>query len=145
MPKEAQEVIERRINTALQVLIGGAVLRNERVARELGLNVVDLQTFGLIARHDGPMSPGEVVRAAGLPGSTVTRVIDRLVDAGFVRRTPSETDRRRVEIAAIAERVPEVVSHYEGITAQMREFNQRFDGDELAIVARYLEAIAEAT
>src|SRR5579863_5400300 len=82
-------------------LIGQAILFNERVARMVGMSAVDLQTFGVISRHDGPITPTEIMAQTGLPASTVTRVLDRLEQSGYVARGNVHSDRRKVAVEAI--------------------------------------------
>src|SRR4030095_15357904 len=87
-----------RIVELLQLVIASSVMTNERIARSLGLNVVDLQALGFIARNGAPMTAGEVSQATELPTSTTTRVLDRLEKQGFIERTTDPNDRRRVVV-----------------------------------------------
>ena len=77
-----------RIALLMQELIASAVLTNERIARQVGLNVVDLQTYGVLVRQGEPMTPGQLAQVTELPSSTTTRVLDRLEDKGLVHREP---------------------------------------------------------
>jgi DNA-binding MarR family transcriptional regulator len=47
---------------------------------------------------DGPQRPADLIRLLGSDAATMTRSVQRLERAGFVRRTPSPTDRRAVII-----------------------------------------------
>ena len=67
-----------------------------RIARSVGLNVVDFQTYGVLLRSAEPMTPGQVSRATELPSSTTTRVLDRLEAKKLVERGRCESDRRQV-------------------------------------------------
>src|SRR5262249_22169412 len=82
-------------------LIGEAILFNEGVAGALGVSAVDLQTFGVIARHDGAITPTEVSEQTGLPASTVTRVLDRLEQRGFITRSSVPSDRRKIAVDVV--------------------------------------------
>jgi len=44
----------------------------------------------------GPMTAGELARATGLTTASITGVLDRLEEGGFVRRERDPHDRRRV-------------------------------------------------
>ena len=133
--------ITDRIAFAMRSVIADAVLTNERIARGVGLNVVDLQTFGIILGNDRPMTAGEISARTELPTSTTTRVIDRLEKIGFVRRTSDPADRRKVVVEAIPERLDEFQDAYAPILEGMRRLHEGFDAGELEIVARYLEAM----
>jgi DNA-binding MarR family transcriptional regulator len=118
------------------------VLTNERIARGVGLNVVDLQTFGIILSSGRPMTAGEISARTELPTSTTTRVIDRLEKIGFVRRSSDPGDRRKVVVQAIPERLAAFQDAYAPIVEGMRRLNAGFDAAELEVVARYLEAMS---
>jgi DNA-binding MarR family transcriptional regulator len=47
---------------------------------------------------DGPQRPADLIRLLGSDAATVTRSVQRLERAGFVRRTPCPTDRRAIII-----------------------------------------------
>jgi DNA-binding MarR family transcriptional regulator len=138
----SHDELTARITQAMQLLISSSVLNNERIARELGLNVVDLQTFGVVLRHGTPMTPGEVSTATLLPSSSTTRVLDRLEKHGFITRTNDAVDRRRVLVSPAPERLAELMTHYTPIVQAMTEVHEAYTADELAVVARYLEEIS---
>lgn len=73
-----------RIQKALQGALVNAVLGNERIAREFDLLVTDLQTLHLLVLREDVRTPKQLSEATGLPTSTVTRVLDRLEEAGYV-------------------------------------------------------------
>ncbi|HEY5856601.1 MAG TPA: MarR family transcriptional regulator [Aldersonia sp.] len=139
----SHDELTARIALAMRDVIAHAVLTNERIARSIGINVVDLQTVGVILRV-GPTTPSELARRTELPSSTVTRVLDRLEARGYIRRVPDPDDRRRVVVEGVAEQVfdPNRPDPYAEIIAGMRRLHARFTPDELDVVARYLEAMA---
>jgi DNA-binding MarR family transcriptional regulator len=132
-----------RILLAMQRLIAGSVLRNEQIARAVGLNVVDLQTLGVISRSRAPLTPGEVAAATLLPSSSTTRVLDRLEGRGFITRAHDPVDRRRVLVSAVPARLGDLAPHYAPIVAGVREIHKAYSSDELAIIAGYLDAMAD--
>jgi DNA-binding MarR family transcriptional regulator len=136
-----------RIVELLQLVIASSVMSNERIARSMGVNVVDLQALGFIARAGAPLTAGEISQQTELPTSTTTRVLDRLEKHGLIERSADPNDRRRVVVqvsAALAdagrggERDP-----YAGILEGMRRVHERFTVDELEVVARYLDAVKD--
>lgn len=48
--------------------------------------------------RDGQQCASDLARAAGMSAPSLTRLLDRLEDEGYVERNGSDTDRRRVEI-----------------------------------------------
>ena len=64
-------------------------------AERIGINVTDLNCLNIVALA-GPMTAGELARATGLTTASITGVLDRLEEGGFVRRERDPKDRRRV-------------------------------------------------
>ena len=125
----------------MQEVIAGAVLTNERIARSIGLNVVDLQTYGVLLRHGEPMTPGQVSQVTELPSSTTTRVLDRLEGKGMVERRQDPADRRKVRVHALPFDTDRVGAAYDEILRQMHEVHADFTVAELRTVLRYLDAV----
>jgi DNA-binding MarR family transcriptional regulator len=123
-------------------LIGEAILFNEGVAGALGVSAVDLQTFGVITRHGGAITPSEVSAQTGLPASTVTRVLDRLEQRRFITRSSVPSDRRKIAVEVVASRAAEVAQHYAGKIAQIERLNARRSRAEVAAVLSYLSDLA---
>src|SRR6201986_1226762 len=78
----------RRAGSVLQ-LLGAAS------ADKIGINVTDLNCLNILALG-GHLTAGEVAKQTGLPTASITGVLDRLEEAGFVRRERDSGDRRRV-------------------------------------------------
>ena len=130
-----------KITQTMQEVISSAVLTNERIARTVGLNVVDFQTYGVLLRNGDPMTPGQVSHATELPSSTTTRVLDRLESRGMVQRRPDPGDRRKVWIYALPLDDEFATKAYAEILRQMDEVQAGFTVAELTTVARFLDAI----
>ncbi len=133
--------VGEQIAGAMQEVIAAAVLTNERIARSVGLNVVDFQTYGVLLRHGEPMTPGEVSKVTELPSSTTTRVLDRLEGKGMVERKPDPEDRRKVWVNPLPFEEEHVGAAYDEIVRQMSEVHTEFTVAELQTVLRYLHAM----
>jgi len=130
-----------QIALVMQEVIASAVLTNERIARSIGLNVVDFQTYGVLLRNDEPMTPGQVSQVTELPSSTTTRVLDRLETKGMVERRPDPGDRRKIWVHALPFDEEQVAAAYAEILRHMDAVHQGFTVAELQTVLRYLDAI----
>ena len=64
-------------------------------ADRIGINATDLNCLNLVALT-GHMTAGDLARQTGLSTASITGVLDRLVEGGFVRRVRDPHDRRRV-------------------------------------------------
>jgi DNA-binding MarR family transcriptional regulator len=63
----------------------------------LGINRTDARCLDIL-EQDGPMSAGDLAQASRLTTGAITAVIDRLERAGYARRVPDPSDRRRVVV-----------------------------------------------
>ena len=64
-------------------------------AERIGINVTDLNCLNIVALT-GPMTAGDLARQTGLTTASITGVLDRLEEGGFIRRERDPKDRRRV-------------------------------------------------
>lgn len=140
--------VTQRITELLQLVIASSVMTNERIARSMGLNVVDLQSLGFIARNGAPMTAGEISQRTELPTSTTTRVLDRLEKQGLIERSVDPSDRRRIVVrlregALAGAGRGGADDPYGGILEGMQRVHERFTVEELEVVARYLDAVKE--
>ncbi len=70
------------------------IMFHQRVADVLGLHITDHKCLDIIYRF-GAMPAGKIGELTGLTTGAVTGIIDRLEEAGHVRRTSDPKDRRR--------------------------------------------------
>ena len=78
----------RRAGSVLQ-LLGAAS------AERIGINVTDLNCLNILWLS-GDMTAGDLARETGLTTASITGVLDRLEQSGFVHRERDTRDRRRV-------------------------------------------------
>lgn len=120
-----------------QVLV---VQYNDRVARQMGVSPSDLQCLFVLSRH-GACTPGQLAREIGLTTGSASRMVERLLVAGLVERTPDPDDRRRVVVTARSEALERVSELYEPLNARLRELL----GDlELAALVGMLDFVRAA-
>jgi DNA-binding MarR family transcriptional regulator len=72
-------------------------LMSQAAADRIGINATDLNCLNILS-FSGQLTAGELARATGLTTASITGVVDRLEQAGFVRRERDAADRRRVVI-----------------------------------------------
>src|SRR5262252_5263992 len=78
-------------------------LMGQAAADRIGINATDLNCLNILS-FSGQMTAGELARATGLTTASITGVIDRLEDAGFVSRERDPRDRRRVVVTIALDR-----------------------------------------
>jgi len=78
----------RRTGSIMQLL-------SQVSADRIGINATDLNCLNIVALT-GRMTAGDLARQTGLSTASITGVLDRLEEGGFVRRVRDPHDRRRV-------------------------------------------------
>ncbi|MFE7979417.1 MarR family winged helix-turn-helix transcriptional regulator [Streptomyces shenzhenensis] len=125
----------------LHRMLAGQLLR--RVGLHPGQELVMMQLWDL-----GPQRQTDLVRLLGSDAATMTRTVKRLENAGFVRRRPSETDRRAAIIEpttaslALHKEVEQVWAELEdsvaaGLSADEQE-------DMIRVLARIEDSLSRA-
>ncbi|MEV4257195.1 MarR family transcriptional regulator [Spirillospora sp. NPDC049652] len=82
--------------TRLLKIAGHLRRTRERALADGDLHVHEYDTLRALAGRDGRAAPSQLAADLGIAPNSVTGRLDGLAARGFVRRTPSETDRRRV-------------------------------------------------
>jgi DNA-binding MarR family transcriptional regulator len=117
--------------TAQSVLIG------EAVSERFGLNSSDLECLDL-ALLSGGASAGEFAKATGLTTGAITGVIDRLEQAGYVRRERDPSDRRKVLVRARPVMTRRIAPLYDSLQREMTALWSRYGDEELAVILDFL-------
>ncbi|MFB7111539.1 MarR family winged helix-turn-helix transcriptional regulator [Streptomyces sp. NPDC056291] len=111
-------------------------------ARACELGATDLYALNIL-QLAGAMTPGELGTRTGLTTGPTTRLIDRLEQAGYVRRVPDPGDRRKV----IVEPVGRPAALDRVVTPARQRIGEILAGyspDQLDIVFDYFARAAEA-
>jgi DNA-binding MarR family transcriptional regulator len=127
---------------SMRRMIAAAVLFSHQVAEQLKLGASDAQFMTLLDVH-GPMTPGQFAEMTGLKTGTVTGVLDRLENAGLVRRERDTADRRKVIVSLNREEGRSRVDpHYAGQADTMMRLLRTYDDEKLAVIADFMRTVA---
>lgn len=130
-----------RVADGFRRAIAAIVLFNEQVAQRTGLSLTESQFMHLLGLH-GAMTPSELGRESGLASGTVTGVLDRLEELGFIQRQRHPSDRRKVVVVLDEARVgAELAPHFAGQGALLADVIARFEPAELEVIADFLDAL----
>lgn len=124
-------------------------------ATRLGMNVTDLEVMDILD-NAGPTTAGQLADLTGLTTGAITQMLDRLEEAGRVRRERDPNDGRRVIIrlapgkddtrsvfAPLAKAWDDIASHYDDEQiAFLLEFLKRANAVSSEEIARLREAPA---
>jgi DNA-binding MarR family transcriptional regulator len=92
----------------------------------------------------GDLHMSDLVHRLGVSLSTVSGLVDRIVDHGLAHRREDPADRRQVVVGLTPAGVELLGRFRELNVRQMRELLLLLDDDELRVVLRGLEALARA-
>lgn len=124
----------RRAGSVMQ-LLGAAA------AEQIGINVTDLNCLNILALR-GRMTAGELARATGLTTASITGVLDRLEEAGFVRRERDPHDRRRVVVRLDPERGRrDIAPVFHPVVAAWREAAAQYTDEQLEVILGFQHRI----
>jgi DNA-binding MarR family transcriptional regulator len=121
---------------------GAASAFDERVAARFKLSRTDMRCLDLLARL-GPMTAGQLAEETGLTTGAVTFLLDRLEEAGVVKRRRDTEDRRRVWVELTPAATKRLARAQEPIREEMRDLAQRFKAEELAVVRDFMREAKE--
>jgi DNA-binding MarR family transcriptional regulator len=141
--KSDGEIPELRVAVELRKAIASAVLFNDVVAARVGMSHSEMQSLHLLQLY-GPMTPTQLTTLTGLTSGAMTALVDRLVRAGLASREQHPSDRRKVVVTAINQRIDAVLGpQYQGQAEHVGRVMARFTAEQLQIVADFLEGLNE--
>jgi DNA-binding MarR family transcriptional regulator len=91
----------RDVAQHLRALIVASDDYRRTMATGAGVSTTEAAVLGQLL-HEGPLTPTFIAERTGLTAGSATSLIDRLVSAGLVERTPHPDDRRRVLVGLTA-------------------------------------------
>src|SRR5690242_19265245 len=135
-PRERAE-LELAFATAMRRTGSLMQLMGQAAADRIGINNTDLNCLNILS-FSGHMTAGELAKATGLTTASITGVIDRLEEAGFVRRERDPHDRRRVVVRlSLDKAVSEVASVFAPMLRDWREMASRYSDGELRLIVDF--------
>lgn len=122
--------------------------RGPTLAREAGMHPTDLRALAVVLRAERdvcPVGPARLAQELGLTTAAVTSVVDRLAALGLVRREPSATDRRRVQIRPAAAAASSTLGGLGHVVAAIADRVGSYTPADQAVVARFLTDVLAIT
>jgi DNA-binding MarR family transcriptional regulator len=130
------ELLGRELSTAV-------VMFHEAVAARRGLTATENKALDLLTRR-GPVTSGELARGLGLTPGAVTGLVDRLARAGYARRVPDPTDRRKALVVADAERLDqELRPAFAPLSEAVEELTHRYTPAQLQAIGDFLGNVTQ--
>ncbi len=111
------------------------IIFHQAVADELGLHITDHKCLDLVHRF-GAMPAGRLAELTGLTTGAVTGIIDRLEEAGYMRRANDPRDRRRTIVEPTKNKKLErkIEAIFMPLHERMRKLLSSYSDSELAFL-----------
>ena len=145
---KARAALLQELETAMRKSSAQGTLFAQVVAEHAGISNSDMDCMDFL-NMEGRMTAGRLAELTGLTTGAITGVIDRMEKAGFVRRERDDSDRRKVFIAPVPERLGEIERFYVLMQRAMEKLSDGYTDAELKLLLRYAteayHSIQEAT
>lgn len=126
-----------------------ATVRHSMIARKqqggLQLSPAQREILHYVHTADEPITISEIASAAGISNSAVTQHLDDLEDHGYVKRSPSDTDRRSVVVTISATGQKQIDKANEVATNHLLELFSVLSDKEIASFSQIIHKLANAT
>lgn len=112
------------------------------------LHRTDLNALGIMmgaARAGATVTPGMLRQALNLSSPATTALIDRLDEAGHVRRSRSSVDRRQVHLEMTEKALATGSRLFTPLAREVEQSLAEFTPEELALLSRMMRKVTDAT
>jgi DNA-binding MarR family transcriptional regulator len=133
---KSRTALLQELENAMRKASAQGTMFAKAVADRAGISSSDMDCMDFL-NIEGRMTAGRLAELTGLTTGAITGVIDRLEKAGFVRRERDASDRRKVFIAPVAERVMEIARPFELMQRAMHKQSDGYTDAELKLLLRY--------
>lgn len=108
------------------------------IAQKVGLSATEHKALDILSRA-GALTAGQLAELTGLTTGAITGLIDRLEKVGFVKREKDPSDRRKVVIQPLTEKMErEIAPLFASMGARMEQLLSRYSAQELALINDFI-------
>lgn len=112
-------------------------LMSQAAADRIGINSTDLNCLNILS-FSGQLTAGELAKATGLTTASITGVVDRLEQAGFVHRERDVVDRRRVVVHLDTARALATIAPVFGpMLGAWQRMTDQYTDDQLRLIVEF--------
>ncbi|SBT51827.1 MarR family winged helix-turn-helix transcriptional regulator [Micromonospora auratinigra] len=113
------------------------------LARRLGIGATDAAAIDHLVSSAEPLGPVELGNRLGIRSASATTLVDRLVQAGHVERTPHPHDRRRLSLQVTEHAVTEVLAALRPMLTGVERAVARLTPEQAEATTVFLREVAE--
>jgi DNA-binding MarR family transcriptional regulator len=136
--KNRSDLINALVNLSGRELGAMQIMYIQAIADRIGLNITDMRCLNFIDRASKTISAGDLVQITGLTTGAITGVIDRLEQAGFIKRNRDAKDRRLVIITMMPNRKKEIKNLFDSINRRRYKMISSLNQQELDVIKNFL-------
>jgi DNA-binding MarR family transcriptional regulator len=140
MLKLGRKELSERLERAVRQAIASAILFNQQVADDAGMNLRDLQVLHLLQLR-GPVTPRALARGACVSTGGMTVILDRLERDGYVRREANPADRRSCLVHLIPQSLRKLEGVYRAKGAALQGAIARYADRDLRLLTEFFELL----
>jgi DNA-binding MarR family transcriptional regulator len=133
----------QQVRMALRSMGADLARLNDVVASFVDLKGVEVEILDHIGRI-GPVSPGQLAETMHIHPATMTGILDRLEQGGWVTRERAPDDRRKVNLKVLRSRGPELVKLYAPMNESIGRICADLSEEQLIAVVDFLESVSAA-
>jgi DNA-binding MarR family transcriptional regulator len=141
-PQESRRKVVATLRALRDLRMELAVL-NHRIGTRVELKDLDFDCLDVIS-SEGPISPGTLARRIGVHLATMTGILNRLEDGGWVSRGRAEGDRRAVVVTSTPHRQRELYRIFGGMNTRMTQICDDYTDSELDVIVDFLRRAVDA-
>jgi DNA-binding MarR family transcriptional regulator len=140
MSRLTRRQLTQQLDRSVRQSIASAILFNQNVAEQAGMNLRDLQVMHLLLLH-GPSTPRDLARWASVTTGGMTVILDRLEKNGYLKREANPADRRSCIVHVIPESVRKLDGAYKSKADALTAAIERFSDRELRLLIDFFARI----
>lgn len=146
MPQSAHEEAVLDVLLAVRAFADAMDRMHGGMKSDMDMNSTDLAALRMMIvreQRGQPVSPHEMARHLRISTASTTKLLDRLSEAGHVRRLPHPSDRRARVVELTDESRHTFYRHFRERLQTMREVAERYSEDDLRVIGRFLGELGE--
>jgi DNA-binding MarR family transcriptional regulator len=143
MSSDAQEIRAETLGALARKLrqfhgLGASFYR--AAAARSGMTITDLEVVDLL-ENTGPMTAGQLAELTGLTTGAITGMLNRLEEAGLVRRERDPNDARRVlvRLAPEKDKLHEIDALFASLEQEWADLASRYNDEQIAFLLEFLQ------
>jgi MarR family transcriptional regulator, organic hydroperoxide resistance regulator len=140
MSRPNRSHLRERLANSVRQFIASAILFNQKVADDVGINLRDLQVLHLLQLH-GPSTPRNLATWACVTTGGMTVVLDRLEKDGYLNRQSNPADRRSCIVHLIPGSLRKLEGVYQSKGEALAGVIERYKEKDLGLLVEFFEQI----